>query len=56
MNLLNLAPDIQEEVLGLDTSAATPIRAEKQIRSITKIVPWNGQRSAWTEARNCRTS
>src|SRR5580698_6712442 len=40
MNLLNLAPDIQEEILTLDDSVKSATLAERQIRSITKIVPW----------------
>ena len=53
MNLLNLAPDIQEEILGLAaTSASTPHVAERQIRFIAKLVAWSPQRLAWTELRS----
>ncbi len=50
MNLLNLAPDIQEEILGLDASVEAAAPAERQIRSIAKIVFWATQRRAWTDS------
>ena len=50
MNLLNLAPDIQEELLHLAASVENRL-AERQIRSITKIVPWTTQRKAWKDSR-----
>jgi len=50
MNLLNLAPDIQEELLHLAASVENRL-AERQIRSITKIVPWTTQRKAWNDRR-----
>ena len=56
MNLLNLAPDIQEEILGLDASVENAALAERQIRSISKIVPWAIQRRAWTESRDGRAT
>jgi hypothetical protein len=52
MNLLNLAPDIQEEILDLAASVKNATLAERQIRSITKIVPWALQRMAWTDSRD----
>jgi hypothetical protein len=51
MNLLNLAPDIQEEVLDLAASVDNRSPAERQIRSITKTVPWTTQRKAWNDSR-----
>ena len=51
MNLLNLAPDIQEEVLHLAAPVEKRAVAERQIRSITKIVPWTTQRKAWKDSR-----
>lgn len=50
MNLLNLAPDIQEELLHLAASVENQL-AERQIRSITKIVPWTTQRKTWNDSR-----
>ena len=51
MNLLNLAPDIQEEVLHLAASIERHALAERQIRSITKLVLWTTQRKAWNDSR-----
>jgi hypothetical protein len=45
MNLLLLAPDIQEEILSAGT-VKVPI-AERQVRSIVKLVLWEQQRHAW---------
>ncbi len=56
MNLLNLAPDIQEEILGLDASVEKAVLAERQLRSISKIVPWAIQRRAWIESRSRRAT
>jgi hypothetical protein len=39
MSLLNLAPNIQEEVLGLAASVENSTPAKWQIRSITENVP-----------------
>ena len=52
MNMLNLAPNIQEEILGLDASVEHATPTERQIRSIEKIVPWASQRRAWTGSRD----
>jgi hypothetical protein len=52
MNLLNLAPDIQEEILDLAASVENATLAERQIRPITKIVPWGNQKRAWRESRD----
>ena len=50
MNLLNLAPDIQEEILFLPTRiCGTPRITEKQIRPIASIVDWERQREMWRE-------
>jgi hypothetical protein len=48
MNLLNLAPDIQEEILGLPavTTGDDPIR-ERQLRPIMATLDWNKQRRVW---------
>jgi hypothetical protein len=51
MNLLLLAPDIQEDILGLG-SRATAI-TERHARSLVKLVMWEEQRGAWaTSAGN----
>lgn len=52
MNLLHLAPDIQEELLDLQrvTSGKDPI-AERHVRRIAAETDWNVQRTLW---RSCR--
>ena len=48
MNLLNLAPDIQEEILFLPPieSGRDPIR-ELQLRPIAAVPDWRKQRQMW---------
>ncbi len=50
MNLLHLAPDIQEAILFLPRShdGHDPIR-EKQVRTIVAISAWQKQRRIWDE-------
>lgn len=50
MNLLNLAPDIQEDILFLPPveSGRDPIR-ELQLRPITLVPDWRKQRRMWRE-------
>jgi hypothetical protein len=52
MNLLNLAPDIQEEILFLPPieSGRDPIR-ELQLRPLTLVPDWHKQRRMWRELR-----
>jgi hypothetical protein len=52
MNLLNLAPDIQEEILFLPPVefGRDPIR-ELQLRPITVVPDWRKQRQMWREVR-----
>jgi hypothetical protein len=47
MNLLLLAPDIQEDILDLTASVEKAVPTERKIRSVAKIVPWGTQRRAW---------
>ncbi len=47
MNLLLLAPDIQEEIIGLDAAAGETTVAERHVRSVVKFVLWGRQRRAW---------
>ncbi|WP_460183266.1 hypothetical protein [Thermopirellula anaerolimosa] len=49
MNLLNLAPDIQEEVLFQPRVEAgrNPI-TERDLRPVAAVVDWNSQRRMWT--------
>jgi len=52
MNLLNLAPDIQEDILFLPRifKVQDPI-TERNIRPITAIVNWNKQRKMWKKIK-----
>jgi hypothetical protein len=52
MNLLLLAPDIQEQILFLPKtmSGRDPI-SERRLRQVTAIVRWDRQRKAWREMR-----
>ena len=47
MNLLLLAPDIQDEILGLRVAADQKIVAERHVRSVVKFPLWERQRQAW---------
>lgn len=53
MNLLSLAPDLQEELLFLPptTKGRDPIR-ELTVRPICAIVDWRKQRAAWNKWRS----
>ncbi len=50
MNLLNLAPDIQEEILDLPlvTDGRDPIH-ERLLRTVAAEVDWTAQRAAWAK-------
>lgn len=52
MNLLNLAPDIQEELLFLPRvmRGKDPIH-EKMLRPMTRLVSWRRQREMWHRMR-----
>jgi hypothetical protein len=56
MNLLNLTPDIQEEILDLATPIEHSALAERRIRAITKVVLWAPQRRAWANSRDRSTT
>jgi hypothetical protein len=45
MNLLNLAPDIQEEILFLPAR----IQDRENLRPLTRIVSWEPQRKWWRQ-------
>jgi hypothetical protein len=50
MNLLNLAPDIQEEILFMPgTMTGRDPVSERGLRRVTAIVRWDRQRKAWRE-------
>jgi hypothetical protein len=49
MNMLNLAPRIQEDILATgEPSSRAEAVTERQIRSITKLVLWADQMRAWS--------
>jgi DNA-binding transcriptional regulator YdaS (Cro superfamily) len=48
MNLLNLAPDIQEEVLHLpEATQGRDILTERDLRPIMATIDWRVQRGEW---------
>jgi hypothetical protein len=46
MNLLLLAPDLQERILLIDWTCSAPI-TERTLRSLTTEVDWDNQRASW---------
>ena len=51
MNLLLLAPDIQEEVLALEFPVGREPVTERTLRRVLASLCWEDQRAAWTELR-----
>lgn len=52
MNLLCLAPDIQEQILFLpETVRGRDAITEKQLRPVASIVSWSKQRRQWRQFR-----
>lgn len=51
MNLLNLAPDIQEQILFRDGGRGGPAVHERLLRSLTTVTSWSDQREEWTQLR-----
>ncbi len=51
-SLLNLAPDIQEEILFLSAAEARQLRlSEPSLRKLTATLLWNQQREQWRKLR-----
>ena len=48
MNLLLLAPDIQDDILSLEAHSCDQLRAEHSVRRIASIIPWSLQRGHWS--------
>ena len=49
MNLLLLAPELQEEIMAIPTQLVdNRTVAEQRIRQVTKVVLWGQQRRIWT--------
>jgi hypothetical protein len=51
MNLLLLAPDIQEEIVRLAGADEKAIPPERHVRAVVRFVLWDRQRSAWSRTR-----
>jgi len=51
MKLLNLSPDIQDELLISWTVAAEAAVPERVLRPLTAVVGWSQQRKLWKELR-----
>ena len=51
MNLLLLAPDIQEEVLALEFTVGRDPVSERMLRSVVAKLSWEEQRMTWGEMR-----
>jgi hypothetical protein len=50
MGLLNLAPDIQEEILFLPrTTEGRDVVHERQVREVVRMASWEEQRRLWRE-------
>ena len=57
MNLLNLAPDIQLDILQLGRRPYSEAAiAERHLRPLAKIVDWEYQRQAWMKLSATRTA
>jgi hypothetical protein len=57
MNLLLLAPDIQEEILRLPRSTqGRDAITERHLRAMTSVVDWGEQRSLWKTVQSSRIS
>jgi DNA invertase Pin-like site-specific DNA recombinase len=55
-SLLNLAPDIQEEILFLPAAEAQQLRiSEPSLRKLTATLLWNQQREQWKTLRSVGT-
>ena len=55
MNLLQLAPDIQEELLWLDSvSQGRDLIRARQLLSLVKTLDWSAQRKQWSNIRQSR--
>ena len=51
MNLLLLAPDIQEEVLALEFSVGREPVTERTLRRVLASLCWEDQWAAWAKLR-----
>ncbi|MCC7157651.1 MAG: hypothetical protein IT161_23935 [Bryobacterales bacterium] len=51
MNLLHLAPDIQEQLLLPDDNTMLAGTKERDLRKIARVVYWKKQRELWRQTR-----
>jgi hypothetical protein len=51
MNLINLAPDIQQELLSPDGVTKVTVLGERKLRKVTALVSWHDQRRLWGRLR-----
>ncbi len=49
MNLMLLAPDIQEQILFLESINGVEPVTERQLRKLVQILDWTEQRRAWED-------
>ncbi len=54
MNLLNLAPDIQEEILSLPPAFGRGPITERHLRQLNSLIDWSEQRRLWRALRSMR--
>jgi hypothetical protein len=54
MNLGNLAPEIQEELLFLPPAKGRGPITERHLRSLDSVIDWTTQRRLWSELRRAR--
>jgi hypothetical protein len=52
MNLLNLAPDIQEEILFLPPLFGRGPVTERHLRRVNHVIDWGQQRRLWGNLRS----
>jgi hypothetical protein len=52
MNLLNLAPKIQEDILCLPPAFGRGPVTERHLRELSAIIEWGEQRRAWGNLRS----
>jgi hypothetical protein len=51
MNLLHLAPQIQEEILFLPPAFGRGPATERHLRQLSSVIDWSDQRRAWEDLR-----
>jgi hypothetical protein len=57
MNMLNLAPDVEEDVLYLDSAVTgRDLISERDVRSMAAKSDWRAQRRSWAALRASRKS